>query len=131
MRLKVLLPSRVLVDEEVTKVIAEAGNGWFCLLPRHADFVAALVPGVLVFTTAAGAEGLAAIDHGVLVKCETEVLVSAGRGATGDDLGSLRVVVEREFLALDDRERAARSALARLEAGVVRRFVEMEARHDG
>jgi hypothetical protein len=36
-------------------------------------------------------------------------------------------MVEREFLALDDRERAARSALTRLEAGVVRRFVEMDA----
>jgi len=128
MRLTVLLPSHVLVDEEVTKVVAEAENGWFCLLPRHADFVAALVPGVLVFATAAGAEGLAAIDHGMLVKCASEVLVSAWRGVTGDDLETLRAVVEREFLALDDRERAARGALARLEAGVVRRFVEMEAR---
>jgi F-type H+-transporting ATPase subunit epsilon len=131
MRLKVLLPSRVLVDEEVTKVVAEAENGWFCLLPRHADFVAALVPGVLVFSRAAGAEGLVAIDHGTLVKCGGEVLVSAWRGVAGEDLDSLRAVVEREFLALDDRERAARGALARLEAGVVRRFVEMEARHDG
>ena len=128
MRLKLLLPSRVLVDEEVTKVVAEAENGWFCLLPRHADFVAALVPGILIFTTTGGAEGLVAIDHGMLVKCEAEVLVSAWRGVTGDDLESLRAVVEREFLALDDRERAARGALARLEAGVVRRFVEMEAR---
>jgi F-type H+-transporting ATPase subunit epsilon len=128
MRLTVLLPARVLVDEEVSKVVAEAENGWFCLLPRHADFVAALAPGVLVFTTAAGAEGLVAIDHAMLVKCAAEVLVSAWRGARGDDLGTLRAVVEREFLALDDRERAARSALARLEAGVVRRFVELEAR---
>jgi F-type H+-transporting ATPase subunit epsilon len=127
-RLKVLLPSRVLVDEEVAKVVAEAENGWFCLLPRHADFVAALVPGVLLFSTADGAERLAAIDHGMLVKCAAEVLVSVWRGATGDDLGTLRAVVQREFLALDDRERAARSALARLEAGVVRRFVELEER---
>jgi F-type H+-transporting ATPase subunit epsilon len=128
MRLKVLLPSRVLVDEEVTKVVAEAENGWFCLRPRHADFVAALVPGILVFATAAAAERLVAIDHATLVKCGAEVLVSAWRGATGDHLETLRAVVEREFLALDDRERAARSALARLEAGVVRRFVELEAR---
>jgi F-type H+-transporting ATPase subunit epsilon len=126
MRLEILIPSRVLVGEEVTKVVAEAENGWFCLLPRHTDFVAALVPGVLAFTTAAGAEGFAAIDHAVLVKCGAEVLVSAWRGAAGDDLATLRAVVEREFLALDERERAARSALARLEAGVVRRFVELE-----
>jgi F-type H+-transporting ATPase subunit epsilon len=127
MRLAVLLPSRVLVDEEVTKVVAEAENGWFCLLPRHVDFVAALVPGILVFTAPDGGERLVALDHATLVKCGAEVLVSAWRGVTGDDLGSLRAVVEREFLALDDRERAARSALARLEAGVVRRFVELEA----
>lgn len=128
MRLKVLLPWRVLVDTAVTKVVAEADNGWFCLLPRHTDFVAALVPGVLVFTAADGVEGLAAIDHAMLVKHGAEVLVSAWRGVTGDDLESLRQVVEREFLELDDRERAARSALARLEAGVVRRFVEQQAR---
>ena len=128
MRLTLLLPSHVLVDEDVTKVVAEAENGWFCLLPRHADFVAALVPGILVFTTTDGAEGLVAIDHGVLVKCASEVLVSVWRGAMGEDLESLRAVVEREFLALDDRERTARGALARLEAGVVRRFVELEPR---
>lgn len=125
MRLRVLLPSRVLVDEAVGGVIAEAENGWFCLLPRHADFVAALVPGVLIFTSAGGAEGLVAIDHAMLVKCGDEVLVSAWRGARGGDLESLREIVAREFLELDDRERVARSALARLEAGVVRRFVEL------
>lgn len=128
MRLKVLLPSRVLVDETVTKVLAEAENGWFCLLPRHADFVAALVPGVLIFTATEGAEGLVAIDHAMLVKQDAEVLVSAWRGARGERLETLRTVVEREFLALDDRERAARSALARLEAGVARRLVEVQQR---
>jgi F-type H+-transporting ATPase subunit epsilon len=128
MRLKVLLPSRVLVEEEVVKVLAEAENGWFCLLRRHADVVTALVPGLLVFTTREGAERLVALDHGTLVTVGDEVLVSAWRGVAGEDLATLRGVVEREFLALDDRERAARSALARLEAGVVRRFMELEAR---
>ena len=42
MHLKVLLPTRVLVDEAVSKVVAEAENGSFGLLPRHVDFVAAL-----------------------------------------------------------------------------------------
>ncbi len=52
MRLKVLLPTEVLVDEEVVKVTAEAENGSFCLLPRHIDFVAALVPSLLSFVKA-------------------------------------------------------------------------------
>ena len=46
MRLKVLLPAKVAVDEEVTKVTAEAANGSFSLLPRHVDFIAALVPAI-------------------------------------------------------------------------------------
>ena len=40
MRLKVLLPTPVLEDEEVAKVVAGAENGSFCLLPRHVDFAA-------------------------------------------------------------------------------------------
>ena len=128
MTLKVLAAARVLVEEAVTKVVAEAENGWFCLLPRHVDFVTALVPGVLVFTTRAGTERFVATDHAILVKCGAEVLVSTWRGVAGGDLATLRGVVAREFLQIDDRERTARSALARLEAGVVRRFVELEGR---
>ena len=30
------------------KLVAEAPNGAFCLLPRHVDFVAALVPGLTI-----------------------------------------------------------------------------------
>ena len=52
MKLTVLLPTEILVDEEVAKVVAEAQNGSFCLLPRHIDFVAALVPGLLSFVKA-------------------------------------------------------------------------------
>ncbi len=52
MKLKILLPTEIMLDEEVTKVTAEAGNGSFCLLPRHIDFVAALVPGLLSFVKA-------------------------------------------------------------------------------
>jgi len=45
MQLKVLLPTQVLVDEPVSKVVAEGEDGSFCLLPRHVDFTSALVPG--------------------------------------------------------------------------------------
>ncbi len=77
MKLKILIPTIVLVDREVTKVIAEAENGNFCLLPHHIDFVAALVPGILSFTTEGGEEIFVAVDEGILVKCNQEVLVSA------------------------------------------------------
>jgi F-type H+-transporting ATPase subunit epsilon len=126
MRLKVLLPSEVLVDAAVTKVIAEAENGAFCLLPRHIDFVAALVPGLLSFETETGQEEFLAVDEGILVKCGAQVLVSTRQAVRGPDLGSLRQAIDEQFRAVDEQEKKARAAAARLEADLVRRFLELE-----
>lgn len=125
MRLRVLLPTEVLIDEDVTKVIAEAENGSFCLLPRHIDFVAALVPGLLSFVSADGREEFLAVDEGILVKCGPEVRVSTRNAVVGPDLGTLERTIEEQFRMLDDRERMTRSAVARLEAEFVRRFMEL------
>ena len=124
MRLKVLLPTRVLVDEAAAKVVAEAEDGSFGMLPRHIDFVAALVPGILLYVTPEGAERYLGTDEGILVKCGREVLVATRDAVPGDDLATLRRTVRERYVELDEHERSARSALARLEAGVVRRFIE-------
>jgi len=126
LRLRVFLPTETLVDEPVRKVIAEADDGSFCLLPRHVDFAAALVPGILIFETDDGAERFLAVDVGCLVKVGDVVQVSAFNAAAGDDLGELKQTVEQSFLALESHEREARSALARLEAGTLRGFAETE-----
>jgi F-type H+-transporting ATPase subunit epsilon len=126
MNLKVLLPAEVLVKEEVAKVTAEAHNGSFCLLPKHVDFVAALVPGILSFQTASGRETFVAVDEGILVKCGDEVMVSTRNAMRGPDLGQLRRTVEERFKVLDDHEKTARSAMVKIEAGFVRRFLEIQ-----
>jgi F-type H+-transporting ATPase subunit epsilon len=125
MRLKLLLPTQVLVNSEVNKVIAEAADGSFCLLPRHVDFVSALVPGIFYFTDSEGGEHFYAIDYGTLVKCGDEVSVSTMNAVLGDNLHSLEQTIEECFIDLDEHERAARTALGRLEAGTVRRFMEL------
>lgn len=126
MRLKLLLPTEVLVNEPVAKLIAEAPNGYFCLLPRHRDFVAPLVPGVLAYYPEADGERFAAIDEGVLVKCGATVMVSAYSGVRGADLERLEELVEARFVQLDEHERKARTALSRLEAGTLRKFRELQ-----
>lgn len=126
MRLKVLLPSGVLVDQEVTKVVAEAENGSFCLLPRHVDFLTALVPELLSFTPMRGVEEFLAIDAGILIKCGPEVLVSSKNAVRGPNLGQLEQTVEESFQRLDDHETMARSAFAKLEANFIRRFMDLE-----
>ncbi|MEZ4867504.1 MAG: F0F1 ATP synthase subunit epsilon [Caldilineaceae bacterium] len=126
MRLKVLLPQEVLLEQPVCKVVAEAENGAFCLLPRHIDFVAALVPGLLAYTTPAGQERFLAIDQGILVKKGSDVLLSTTDAVVGPDLGVLQQTVTELFQNLDERERHARSALASLEAEFIRRFIELK-----
>lgn len=126
MRLKLLLPTEVLIDVAVTRIIAEGGDGSFCLLPRHIDFVSALVPGLLSFVPVDGDETFVAVDEGVLVKCADQVLVSARHALIGPDLGKLRQMIDDQFRALDERERMARSAVVKLEADFIRRFIEME-----
>ncbi len=126
MRLKVLLPTEILLDIEAVKIVAEAENGAFGLLPRHVDFVTALAPGLLTYTTPTGEEAYVAVDEGVLLKRGAEVSVSTRRAARGRDLGTLRQVVEEQFHALDEHERQMRFSLSRLEADLVRRLMELE-----
>lgn len=128
MRLKVLLPSRVLVDQEVVKVIAEAADGSFCLLPRHQDLAAALAPGLLAYESAAGGETFLALDEGALVKSGDQVLVSTRNAVEGRDLGTLRRALEEEFSVRDELERKSRAAVSRMEADVIRRFLELKDR---
>ncbi len=124
MKLKIMVPSEIFLAEEVTKVVAEAENGFFCLLPQHVDFTAALVPGVFSYTTGGGDTYLA-VDGGTLVKKGPEVLVSTRNAVRGPDLGMIRDVVVRQFEEIDEREKKARSAAAKLEVDLLRRFMEL------
>ncbi len=126
MRLKVVLPTDIVIDKEVIKVIAEAENGSFCLLPRHIGFVSVLVPGLLSYVCPGGQEEFVAVDKGILVKCGPDVVVSTGQALEGADLGLLKMAIEKKFNRLDERRKKAQSAVAKLEANLVRRFLELE-----
>ena len=131
MRLRVMMPTDVLLDVEAVKVVAEAVNGSFCLLPRHIDFVAALVPGILRCTTLKGEELFVGTAEATLVKRGHDVLVSAPQAVRGEQLDELALTVQESFQQLDEDERATRSALARLEAGALRRLAELERQRHG
>jgi F-type H+-transporting ATPase subunit epsilon len=125
-RLKIMLPTEILLDVETVQVNAEAQNGAFTLLPRHVDFTAALVPGLLSYITEDDREEFVALDEGILVKVGQEVLISTRNGALGPDLGKLEEMINQQFAELDEHERQARSAFARMEADLVRRFIELD-----
>jgi len=126
MRLKIVTPTDVVVTTRTRRIVAEAPNGAFGILPRHADYVSQLIPGVLIYETANGAERYVGVYAGTLVKCGDEVVVSTREAFEGDDLGRLQTRIRRAVHDLDEQERVAHAALARLEAGIVRRFIDLE-----
>ncbi|HWL09572.1 MAG TPA: F0F1 ATP synthase subunit epsilon [Planctomicrobium sp.] len=138
MHVRIVLPSGVFHEQNVTKVVAEARNGSFCLLPRHIDFVTALVPGILTLTPVVDdseREGKAediylAIDEGLLVKRNSQVQISTWNAVRGS-LGKLKEAVEAQFYALDEHEQKARQALEHLEASLVRQVLGREGRSHG
>jgi F-type H+-transporting ATPase subunit epsilon len=126
MKLTVRLPAEVLLEEPVERIKAEAVDGWFGILPRHIDFVTALVPGVMTFQPEGKPEEYLAVDHGILVKCGPDVSVSTRNAVRGTNLEQLKTEVEVQFRAREEREKAARAYEAKLEADLVRRLLEAE-----
>ncbi len=127
MLLKILLPAEIMMEQEVKKIVAEAENGSFCLMPNHIDFVATLAPGIFSYEPFPGGKmEVLAMDVGTLVKKGSEVLVSTRQAMHAPDLGQLKQVVVKEYEVLDEREKMVRSASAKLEASLIRRFMELK-----
>ncbi len=129
MRLLITVPTHVLLDEPVVKVVAESPEGSFGLLPRHLDLATLLVPGLLTFTRPDGEEAIVAVDHGTLVKVGDRVRVACRRALLASDPQEAERAVRDRFLRESEREKLARAALARLEIDVVRRLGQLRGRH--
>ena len=125
--LNILLPEKTFLKREVKKIVAEAENGWFCLLPKHVDFTTSLTPGILILTTPEDKDVFLAIDEGILVKYGEKVIISTRNAMEGEDLGELKNRVEEIFIRTDEKEKDAQTALSKLEADFVRSFLNLEA----
>jgi F-type H+-transporting ATPase subunit epsilon len=49
MRIRIILPSKTVLDQEADKITAPGTEGSFQLLPKHIDFVSSLSPGTRAF----------------------------------------------------------------------------------
>ncbi len=127
MRLRILIPTQVLVDEEVSQVTMESEDGSFSLLPGHIDYVATLVPGLLMYRMSnTGDEVAVATDEGVVVKQGHRTFVSCRHAVKGRGLEELARTVEEEFESQNDQEKKAQTALAKIEADFVRTLLQHE-----
>lgn len=123
--LEVVTPAEIVIDTQASKVSAEAVNGAFTLLPRHVDFVASLVPGLLTYV-AGHEEHLLAIDAGLLVKRGPSVRLATGAAVAGEGVLDLQRSLRASFDEMIETEQKTRSVLLHLETDAVRRLIELE-----
>jgi F-type H+-transporting ATPase subunit epsilon len=124
-QLKMMIPLRTVVDQEIRKLKAEGVHGTFVILPRHVDCAIELKPCLLSYEQEDG-EIYYAIDGGLLVKCGQEVKVITPQLAGDAPLGELQASVRAMLQDVGDQEARARRALQRIETDIVRRFMEMD-----
>lgn len=122
MQVDILLPAERFFSCQASKVYAVADNGAFGLLPNHSDLVASLVPSVLVITDTQGQDLYFGIDQGLLIKNNKKIEIAVRRALQGKDLATLATEIESYFSSLDDTEKQARTAISKLEAGIVRQL---------
>jgi F-type H+-transporting ATPase subunit epsilon len=129
MTLTILLPFRIFAKlDNVSRIIAETAEGSFGLLPHRLDCAAALVPGILSYTTSADNTAYLAVDQGTLTKTGSYVSISVRRAIAGTNLSDLHEAVVREYLTLNTQEREMRSVIAKMESGFIGRLAEL--RHE-
>lgn len=127
MQLKILLPFGVYEQRsDVKRIVAETTQGSFGFLPNRLDCVTALVPGIFTYEVESEGVVYVAIDKGIMVKANEEVLVSVRNAIGGRDLGELHKAVRQEFLHLNEQEQEARLVLKKLETGFIRRFQQLQ-----
>lgn len=127
MRLKTMTPFGVIVDEQISRVRFDALDGSFTFLPKHADFVTVIVPGLVSFEPTTGKnkgkEIYMACDNGVLVKDNATVLLSVRRAVINEDLELLSRTITEEFKKDEESRKTVNAAMARLEVGLTRRVM--------
>jgi alternate F1F0 ATPase F1 subunit epsilon len=124
MTVEIIEPIRKFVFAGIEKIRAEGENGWFTLLQNHIDCTSALVPGIVEFVRVSGGPVYAGIDEAILVKEGASVMIAAGKAVTADNFEDVVETVERQFTALDERDKKLRSVMTKLETELSRRLME-------
>jgi F-type H+-transporting ATPase subunit epsilon len=125
MRVRIIVPGKLILDEETDKITCPGAEGSFQILPRHIDVVWSLQSGILVLTKNQK-ERYFAINQGVLVKEKDLVQISAYQIMESASLEELQKTVVENFKNLDDKEKTLNRILDRLEIDTLIRLAELE-----
>lgn len=125
MRVRLVIPGKTYLDEDMDKITAPGKEGSFQILPKHIDLVASLQPGILMLTKD-GKDRYFAINQGVLVKEQDLIHISCFQVMESVSLSKLKDTITENFKILDEKEKKLKQILTKLEADTLIRFMEMK-----
>ena len=126
MKLKVVTPIGVVLRSEIQKLDFEALDGYFTLLPRHQDFVSAMPANIISYQTNDGLKHYMACNKGILVKKGNAIYVSVHKAVLSENLDELSQTIEIEFKNEDEQRKEVNTAMAKLEVGLSRGFMQLK-----
>ena len=126
MKVRILTPIGVVLDEEAEKISFESLTGSRTFFPHHIDTVSALPQNIVTVRTTKKKDIYIACTQGVLVKQGEQVLLSAHKAVIGEKLDELAKLIQTEFAQDEDNRRQVNSAIARLEAQLSRGFMNLK-----
>lgn len=123
MRLKIITPLSVVVDDEIDSLRAEDASGSFGILPGHAPFLTALAISIVSWRLSAG-ERFCALRAGVMtVSGGTSINIATREAVIGKDLATLDSEVLARFQSDAEEERVEHAETVLLQLNVIRRMV--------
>ncbi len=123
MRLRIVTPLSIVVDEDADSLRAKDASGSFGIRPGHAPFLTALAVSILSWKTD-GLERFCALRGGVLtVTGSTTVAISTREAVAGEDLATLDAEVLARFQSDADEERVEHVETMRLQMDAIRQMI--------
>lgn len=123
MKLRIVTPLSVVVDEDIDSLRAEDVSGSFGIMKSHAPFLTTLAISIVSWRQEER-ERFCAVRGGVMtVGGATEIAIAAREAVAGDDLATLDTDVLARFLADADAERVEHVETVRLQLHAIRRMI--------
>lgn len=128
MRLRIVTPLSIMVDEDITSLRAEDASGSFGILSGHAPFLTALAVSIVSWRQGE-VERFCALRGGTLAvmaepqQAGSAVTITTREAVIGDDLATLDADVLARFRADVEIERAEHLETVQLQLNAIRHMV--------
>jgi F-type H+-transporting ATPase subunit epsilon len=125
-KVRILTPSEVVLDEEAEHVTAEDASGSLGIREDHATLVTALVPGIVRVRGGSQTERYVAVNGGMMLVNGNVVEIVSRQAVMGNDLASLEENVVAGFERDVQEDKVNRAAFEKLRLSFLRGVVEMD-----